>query len=282
MSATGSADPPYAPATWRMLNTGLHDGPTNMAYDEAILESVADGESPPTLRFYGWLPPCLSLGFRQEWADVDQGLCEAQGWDIVRRPTGGRAILHVDELTYSVCAPIGEPRVQGSVLESYRRLSQALLTGLRLMGLAPVQAASSHANGVSAGPACFDVPSDYEITVNGRKLIGSAQVRKKQAVLQHGTLPLFGDVTRIVGGLRFDNEQQRAQAAAKLAQRASTVEQALGRPVPFVDAAKCLREGFGRALNLSFAEGDLSTKELNRAQELRSDKYVAYGWQQRV
>lgn len=278
----GLAEQLYAPATWRLLNTGFHDGPTNMAYDEAILESVATGESPPTLRFYGWAPPCLSLGFRQEWADVDPGLCKAQGWDIVRRPTGGRAILHVDELTYSVCAPLGEPRVQGSVLESYQRLSLALLAGLRLIGLAPVQAASSHANDDSAGAACFDVPSNYEITVNGRKLIGSAQVRKKQAVLQHGTLPLFGDVTRIVGGLRFDNPQQRVQAAAKLAERASTVEQALGRHVSFVDAAKYLREGFAQALNLSFTDGELSTKELDRAQELLSSKYGVDGWQQRV
>lgn len=253
-----------------------------MAYDEAILESVATGESPPTVRFYGWLPPCLSLGFRQEWADVDPGLCNAQGWDIVRRPTGGRAILHVDELTYSVCAPLGEPRVQGSVLESYQRLSLALLTGLRLMGLAPVQAASSRGSDDSAGPACFDVPSDYEITVNGRKLIGSAQVRKKQAVLQHGTLPLFGDVTRIVRGLRFENEQQRVQAATKLAERASTVEQALGGRVSFVDAARCLREGFGRALNLGFTDGELSRQELDRAQELLSSKYRLDNWQQRV
>src|SRR5690606_17978475 len=102
----------YELATWRLLETGWQGGATNMASDEAIMEAVAAGEQPPTLRFYGWQPACLSLGYSQPWQVVDWESCAARGWDVVRRPTGGRAILHVDELTYSVVGPEHEPRLQ--------------------------------------------------------------------------------------------------------------------------------------------------------------------------
>ena len=91
-----------------------------MAIDEAILEAAGHGEVPPTLRLYSWQPACLSLGYAQPFADADQAALERFGWQIVRRPTGGRAILHTDELTYSVSGPQSEPRLAGSVLESYR------------------------------------------------------------------------------------------------------------------------------------------------------------------
>ncbi|MGA9352036.1 MAG: hypothetical protein WBW48_25020, partial [Anaerolineae bacterium] len=122
----------YPAANWRLLKTGLVDGATNMAIDEAILWAVAEGKSPPTLRFYGWEPPCLSIGFSQSMeGEVDVDKCLESGIGFVRRPTGGRAILHADELTYSVVAPQTEPRVAGGVIESYRRLSLGLIAGLR-------------------------------------------------------------------------------------------------------------------------------------------------------
>jgi len=108
-----------------------------MAVDEAILEGVCSGNSQPTLRLYAWQPACLSLGYAQPFSEVDSEALAAKGWDIVRRPTGGRAILHVDELTYAVIAPDTDPRVAGSVLDSYLRLSEALLEALRLIGLSP-------------------------------------------------------------------------------------------------------------------------------------------------
>ncbi len=100
-------------------------GAWNMAVDELILEHIGRGASLPTLRLYSWQPPCLSLGHAQPFADVDVHRLEERGWEVVRRPTGGRAILHTDELTYSVIAPTDEPRVAGSILESYNRLAQA-------------------------------------------------------------------------------------------------------------------------------------------------------------
>ena len=112
-----------------------------MAIDEAILWAVAEGKSPPTLRFYGWEPPCLSIGYSQSMeGEVDVDKCREVGVDFVRRPTGGRAILHADELTYSVVASQSEPRVAGGVIESYRRLSAGLVAGLRGLGVEASQA----------------------------------------------------------------------------------------------------------------------------------------------
>ena len=179
--------------SWRLIHTPPAGGAWNMAVDEAILEGARAGAVLPTLRLYAWQPPCLSLGYAQPFSDVALPRLAALGWDVVRRPTGGRAILHTDELTYSVTGPQDEPRLAGSVLESYQRLSAALLEALRQLNL-PAQAAGAHLSAAEGadpkGPVCFEVPSDYEIVVGGKKLIGSAQARRKGGVLQHGALPL--------------------------------------------------------------------------------------------
>ena len=268
----------YPRATWRLLNTGVADGATNMAVDEAILEAVATGDSLPTLRFYAWQPPCLSVGYSQAVRDeVDLGACHAQGIDLVRRPTGGRAILHTDELTYSVVAFQDDPRVAGEIVESYRRLCQGLLAGLRMLGLDVVQAGRKPSRPETFSAACFDAPSDYEITVQGKKLIGSAQARRRGVVLQHGALPLGGDVTRIVDVLHLPDDEREAFRAA-LRARATTLESALGRTVSFDEAAHTLVQGFAQALNLELVPGGLSPDELARAGVLRTEKYAAEGW----
>jgi lipoate-protein ligase A len=272
----------YPAAHWRLICSGHGDGPGNMAIDEAILEAVAAELSPPTIRFYGWDPPCVSLGYRQPAGVVDSQRRRALGWDLVRRPTGGRAILHVDELTYSVIAPVSEPRVKGSILESYRRLSEALVVGLRLLGLDTSEAPKDPSANGPEGPACFDTPSNYEITHDSRKLVGSAQVRKKSVVLQHGTLPLVGDVGRLVDALLIEDEEERRQMSADLRKRATTLAAALGRDVAFDEAAAAMSKGFVEALHLSLAESELSPYEVNRADELRAEKYAAESWAQRV
>ncbi|MBI4730987.1 MAG: hypothetical protein HY781_02470 [Chloroflexi bacterium] len=188
--------------TWRLL---LHPTPArgawNMAVDEAILESAGRGDSLPTLRLYAWEPACLSLGYAQPVSDVDMERLHARGWDLVRRPTGGRAVLHVDELTYSVSGPLGELRLAGTVLESYNRLAAALTEALRLLGL-PVQV-QEHVKptGRTTNPVCFELPSTYESTGGGKKLVGSAQARGREGVLQHGSLPLTGDLGRVLQAL---------------------------------------------------------------------------------
>ena len=254
-----------------------------MAVDEAILEHIHRGESRPTLRLYAWQPACLSLGHAQPISDMDLERLHARGWEVVRRVTGGRAILHTDELTYSVTAPADEPRVAGSVLESYNRLAQALLAAVRELGL-PVEMKESAlpSAGGNLNPVCFEVPSTYEITVHGKKLIGSAQARKKEGVLQHGSLPLVGDLTRICQTLVFTDETARAQAAARLLARATTVESVLGRAVGWETAAQAFVHGFESELNLKFEEGELSTSEATRAEELVHTKYAHPSWTERV
>lgn len=269
---------------WRLLITPPARGAWNMALDESILEHIGRGASLPTLRLYAWTPACLSLGHAQPFADVDLARLQARGWEVVRRLTGGRAILHTDELTYSVIAPLTEPRVEGSVLESYNRLAGALLRAVQSLEI-PVQMKElvGHASSVTKmNPVCFEVPSTYEITVNGKKLVGSAQARKKEGVLQHGSLPLTGDLTRICQALRFGDESARENAAKRLLERATTVESALGRGVGWESAAQAFVEAFEAQLGLRFERGELSGSESRRADELVREKYGHPSWTERV
>ncbi len=158
--------PACQPQTWRVIYSPPASGAWNMAVDEAILEGVANGKSPPTLRLYAWDPPCLSLGYAQPISDVDLQALKSHGWQLVRRPTGGRAILHTDELTYSIIGRQDDPRLAGSVVESYQRLSQALLRALQSLGIPAIAEANPAlpAGSDPKGPVCFEVPSTYEIT----------------------------------------------------------------------------------------------------------------------
>lgn len=268
--------------TWRLLITPPARGAWNMAVDEAILSTAGRGQSLPTLRLYAWQPPCLSLGYAQPFADVDLERLTAHGWDVVRRPTGGRAILHTDELTYSVTAPLDHPLMQGTILESYRRLAAALVAGVRMLGIPVEMAEDAPATGAAKGPVCFEVPSAYEIVVDGRKLIGSAQARRQEGVLQHGSFPLTGDLTRITQALFFPNEQARAAAAEKLLQRAVTAETILGRALAWETAAQAIVQAFERTLGVTLERGELTEAERARAEELFQNKYAHPEWTRRA
>ena len=266
------------PATWRLINTGVSDGATNMAIDEAIMQSVAEDRSPPTLRFYGWAPPCVSVGYSQSVRkEVDLDRCRERGYTWVRRPTGGRALLHIDELTYSIVAPQGEARVAGDIITSYRRLSLGLVEGLRTLHGGVVQADRMETDGgLEKSAACFDVPSHYEVTAYGRKLVGSAQVRRNGVVLQHGALPLEGDISRLVDVLALP-EPDRVALRDKLLERAIALDVVVGRVVPFDEAVEALIRGFGSALNLEFTPGELSQYEREAAERLMS-RYTGDEW----
>jgi len=259
-----------------------------MAVDEAILEAAGRGAVLPTLRLYAWQPPCLSLGYAQPVEDVDLEQLNSHSWDLTRRPTGGRAILHTDEITYSVCGPETEPRLSGGVLESYRALSQTLLDALRRLGL-PVQvnqppektAAPPEAPGSMAkfqNPVCFEAPSSYEITLGGKKLVGSAQARRKEGVLQHGSLPLHGDLRRILSVLRFADQAAREQVGERLLARATTVEGFTGARVSWDQAAQAFVQAFQESLNLHLEPQELSAGERSRAQQLLEQKYGQPAW----
>lgn len=269
---------------WRLIYDYPTAGSANMAIDDAILQAVGAGYSLPTIRLYAWNPPCLSLGYGQKAADVDFVRVAERGWDVVRRPTGGRAILHTDELTYSVALPAGDDIAAGSVVESYRRISRALVAGLVKLGVQPE--AEQRAEPIdSSGPVCFEVPSHYEITTGGRKLIGSAQVRRKDGVLQHGSLPLYGDLGRICDALVYANEAEREAAKAQVRARAATLEEAL-TPVPssswrgeqdfslvWKTTADAIVQGFAETFEIDFTRGELSDAERAEAERLAADVY---------
>jgi lipoate-protein ligase A len=255
-----------------------------MAVDEAILEATLHGAAAPTLRLYAWEPACLSLGYAQPFSDIDLQALAAHGWQYVRRPTGGRAILHTDELTYSVIGPQEDPRLAGSVLESYQNLAQALLLALQSLGAdARANAQPSLAAGSDPkGPVCFEVPSAYEITVHGKKLVGSAQRRSQGGVLQHGSLPLVGDLSRITQALSFPTPADRRLAADRLLERAATLESLIGRAIPWEQAAVAFIRAFSQALNLELQPGVLSDAEQAHARQLVNEKYGHPEWNRRV
>ena len=255
-----------------------------MAVDEALLESTGSGQARPTLRLYAWEPACLSLGYAQPFADVDLARLAELGWELVRRPTGGRAILHTDELTYSITGPQTEPRLAGTVLESYRSLSFGLLNALRRLGI-PCESQAEPmipAGSDPKGPVCFEVPSNYEITVQGKKLIGSAQARRREGVLQHGSLPLHGDLARIVQVLKFNDEATRQAARERLHRRAVTVEEILGYVLPWETAVQALSLAFQEILNLDLERSELTPGEQQRARTLLREKYADSSWTQKI
>jgi lipoate-protein ligase A len=206
------------------------------------------------------------------------------GWDLVRRPTGGRAILHTDELTYAVIGPADEPRLAGSILESYQRLAAGLQIALERLALpAQSQAAGGPTRKTDQfEPVCFEIPGNYEITVDGKKLVGSAQARKKAGVLQHGTLPLSGDLTRITRVLKYPTQAAREKAGARLLEKATTVEGCLDRQIAWEDAAAAICGAFEETLNLTLVPGELTKSERDLAVELVSIKYSNPVWTERI
>lgn len=272
---TGASRP-----VWRVVLSPPANGALNMAIDQAILEAVAAKQAPPTLRLYAWTPACLSLGYVQPVADVDRARLARLGWNLVRRITGGRAILHVDEITYSIAFPDGDPVIAGGIIESYRRLSRALVAGLHHLGALPQADQRTRDDGRDPhGPVCFEVPSHYEITVDGQKLVGSAQVRKFGGVLQHGTLPLHGDITRICDVLQFATEDERHQARRRVYERATTVERVLGYAVDWNTAARVLSDSFHETFGVQYSEQSaLIPAEQHRARELVTGQYADANW----
>ena len=238
------------------------------------MDAVAAGEAPPTLRLYQWAPPCLSLGRRQPLQGVDLAQLRTDGCDAVRRATGGWAILHTDELTYSVALTPTDPRADGPILDAYRKLSAGLVAGLALLGVEAIMRPASAGGTHNLTAACFEVPSAYEIVVGGRKLIGSAQARPAGRVLQHGSLPLVGDIARVARYLAYERDDERAALAQHLRERATTASAALGRAVGYDEAAETMARGFAAALSLTFEPGEPTAAELAVAQSRLAEKIV--------
>jgi len=275
------------PETWRLIiEETSRSGPSNMAIDQAIAEACAAGDSPPTLRFYQWNPPAITIGRHQDAAKIDHDRTAELGYEIVRRSTGGRAILHIDELTYSVAASKEHPLMQGGVMDSYLRISNALVAGLRNLNVAAEKAEADVRAGKDISAACFEVPSAYEISVGQRKLLGSAQSRRAGYVLQHGTLPLTGDIKRLVSILALPTAEKDA-LAEQLADRACTLAYALqvddeSPQLHFGVVATAIRDGFRDELGVEFKvpphHKQFMPDELRRAAVLIREKYANEEW----
>jgi len=235
----------------RLIYDPPQPGEVNMARDMAIIEEVAQG-APPTLRFYSWQPAALSLGFFQQVEDIaDTAACSRLGIDIVKRPTGGRALLHYRELTYSVAVPENHPLVPRGILPSYKFFSAAIIGGLRELGvqtgLAP---GGNRGKGLLPG-ACFDSPSAYEIQVDGKKVVGSAQVRRDGTLLQHGSilLELSLDLYRQV----LCGQSKTEHYIAQLGERAAGLRD-LGYNVTADEIYHAVSKHFAKLLSVDFTE----------------------------
>jgi len=264
---------------WRVIADAPRSGAANMARDEAILDAVEDGLALPTLRYFRWSPRCLSLGaFQSATEEVDERACARAAVEIVRRPTGGRAILHDCELTYSVAAPVRVLGSGSSVLASYRRISAALIAGLRKLGLAAALAPPRR-NPIpltERSPACFDAPSDYEVLVGERKLIGSAQMRRGGYLLQHGSLLIRFAPDPLLALLRLDMES-RCRWRERMKTGVTDLEREIGAiDLPALRAA--ITEGFSRIFASPFEPGELSPAEEQKAAQLEAEKYATRAW----
>ena len=257
---------------FRLLVQEPGDGRRNMAVDEALASSAGEGLSPPTLRLYGFAPPTLSLGrFQRARELVDTGRLAEAGVNLVRRPTGGQAVLHDRELTYAVALGRGhlEPF---SKREIYQFIAGLLLAGLEALG---IRARSSRAAlGSPHDPDCFRSTGQYEIAdERQRKLIGSAQVLTRSWSLQHGAIPLDGSYRRIAGFLRA--------APGEGGGLPSSLGEELGREVGYAEAADALARGARYALErlgTTLRPGELTARERERAEALLESKYSRDEW----
>jgi len=272
---------------WRFIHTGDRSPAENMAIDEAILTAHSEGLVPPTVRFYGWNPPTLSIGYFQKEQEVDQEAVVREGIGFVRRPTGGRAVLHDKELTYSIIVAENYPGIPRNVTEAYRVLSVGLLQGFRALGLGAemVQLANEEEKEKYASmgsAACFDSPSWYELVVEGRKVAGSAQVRQKDVVLQHGSILLDLDTDQLFRLLRFSSEKLAERMKASFLKKAVAINELLraqGKPeVTLQQVEEAFRREIAAGLGVELADAELTPYEVELTEQLVREKYGAEAW----
>jgi len=242
----------------QFINTGFHSGSFNMEFDESLAAQFDPLHDDVLLRVYGWAPFAISIGNHQRIEDFDLQKISGEGFDIVRRPTGGRAIFHAHELTYSIVMNAATSGVR----EIYRHISRGLLESVALLGIqAELSESDAHLATPFSDPAsipCFSSSARSEIQYRGKKIVGSAQRRYGTIVLQHGSFLLGAEHKRIVEFLAPHVQSTRSILEDHLAERTTEAETILGRKVPFDEAAQCIRHGFERAWNVTFTESSLS------------------------
>jgi len=260
-------------STWRLLHDGRADGPWNMAVDEAMARAVGDGLAPSTLRLYEWSSPTVSLGYLQRApGGMDLLACRRQGIGVVRRITGGRAVLHADELTYSVAVPLQGPWRSLSVSDAFARISSGLIAGLKHLGVEATlgECRAQTGDGPESG-ACFLLRRMPAILVGGRKLLGSAMRRWDRSLLQHGSLLLDFDA-------RLHQQIFPAWPRENPAAGVTSLRGLLGKSPPISKLVSALREGWRDALGAACVPGDLLPVERTEAEKAARERYASDAW----
>lgn len=271
-------------AVWHFINSGKCSASYNMALDEALLEWHSKGEIGPVLRFYEWAPATLSIGYFQcVEKEIDYAQVQQHELGFVRRPTGGRGVLHEHELTYSVIVSEAYPNMPETVTEAYRVISGGLLEGFKNLGLTAyfsIPETLQEREGLKKPKTavCFDTPSWYELVVEGRKVAGSAQTRQQGVILQHGAILLSLDQEKLVSLFKFKSEAHRERMKNALSEKAVAIDQLVGREVLPGEAALAFSKGFEKALNIQLAPYELSDDQLQYVAEIEKRKYANDDW----
>ncbi len=264
-------------AHYRYIDTGTQGAALNMAIDEAILIHYLRGDAPPTLRVFRWSQPSISLGrFQNVEKEIELEQCEQRGVAIVRRPTGGRAVYHRDEVTYSIV--IGKREgVPSGVVAAYAYLAQGLIAALHTLGVQAVLSEGKVNKNPSA--ACFASSTQADLTTSGYKLVGSAQVWRDDGLLQQGSLPLDDRAKEFFDLLRYPQQAAREEALALYYEQTTPLHTFVPEAT-WDDVARSFRSGFSEALHEQFQPDELSQSEWRQAQQLVEEKYSKLTWRQ--
>lgn len=267
---------------WRLIRSDFLSGAENMAVDEALLEAVAQGGAGPVLRLYRWEPPTVTLGYFQRGPDVvNLDACRDLGLAVVRRCTGGRAVLHDREVTYAVVSPERSGVFPGGILENYKVIAGVLRRTLESFGL-PAEMAPGRSHGAGGEgvqqSACFTAPSSYELVHQGCKVTGSAQKRCGSAFLQHGSIPVEMDLERLFLALDTRRHIGAAAGGRLLGRSIGWMNRWLESPVTVSDVEDRLVAACAEAWGIQFVESGLSAAEQERAAVLLKEKYAVPSW----
>jgi lipoate-protein ligase A len=269
---------------WRFIDTDNGSASFNMALDEALLEWNSQGKIPPVIRFYGWNPATLSIGYFQK-AEKEINLAEVkkQGLGFVRRPTGGRAVLHEHELTYSVIVSEEHPKMPKTVTEAYRVISEGILKGFHNLGLeayfsVPITDEDRESLKSPQSSVCFDASSWYELVVEGRKVAGSAQTRQKGVILQHGSILLDLDEDKLFSLFKFSNDRVKERMRKAFTSKAVAINDISSQKVSIDQARQAFKSGFEEGLNIQLESYKLTEAEIDYVNKIAKDRYENDEW----
>jgi lipoyl(octanoyl) transferase len=269
---------------WYFINSGPCSPSFNMALDEALLLWHNEGLMPPVIRFYQWSPAALSIGYFQKVeSEIDMEAVRNQGLGFVRRPTGGRGVLHEHELTYSIIVSEDYPDMPESVTAAYRVLSEGLLQGFRNLGMqasfsVPDTDEKKESLKKPKSAVCFDAPSWYEMVVEGKKIAGSAQTRQKGVILQHGAILIDLDIEKLLSVFKFRNEETKEKLRTKIPQQAVSINSLRTEDVSIEDCTKAFRSGFQEALKINLKNYELTETQLDFVKDLEKKRYATDEW----